>query len=97
MTHTYEGMFIVKPDLAEEERKTLFGQITELITRHKGEIAAADVWSEKRRLCFPIKKQHDGVYYLVRMKIPPEAVSSLQKLYRLNEQILRVMFTRVAE
>ena len=30
----YEAMFIVKPDLPEEERKNLFHQIDEIVTKH---------------------------------------------------------------
>jgi ribosomal protein S6 len=35
--NNYEAMFIIKPELPEEEKKTLFAQIAEAITKHGGE------------------------------------------------------------
>jgi small subunit ribosomal protein S6 len=90
----YEAMFIVKPDLPEEERKTLFSQISEAVLKHKGEIVSAAVWAEKRKLHFPLKKQHEGLYYLTDFTLDPAAVGELKQVYKLNENILRVLITR---
>ncbi|HTZ11906.1 MAG TPA: 30S ribosomal protein S6 [Candidatus Margulisiibacteriota bacterium] len=90
----YEAMFIVKSDLPEEERKTLFNQIGEAVTKHKGEISNAAVWAEKKRLHFPLKKQQEGLYYLMDFMLAPAAVSELRQVYKLNENILRVLITR---
>ena len=46
----YEAMFIVKPDLPEEERKNLFHQIDEIVTKHQGIIAQSALWAEKRKI-----------------------------------------------
>ena len=91
----YEAMFIVRPDSTEEERKVLLAQIQEVITKNNGQVSAADMWSEKRRLLFPIKKHHEGVYYLVSFNIASEAVAKIREAYRINENILRVLFTRL--
>ncbi len=89
----YEAMFIVKPELSEEERKTALAQVTDAVTKCKGSVEQAALWSEKRRLTFPIKKHHDGIYYLVHFTAPSAAIAELRNIYKLNENILRVMFT----
>jgi small subunit ribosomal protein S6 len=89
----YEAMFILKPDLPEEEKKTLFNQIGEAITKNQGALTQAAVWAEKRKLCFPIKKCHDGMYYLVNFTIPPSGISRLREIYKLNENIIRVLIS----
>lgn len=91
----YEAMFIVKPDLSEEERKVLFDQISEAVSKNQGSISKAGVWSEKKKLCFPIKKNQEGAYYLVDFSIAPETIVELRRIYKLNENILRVLITRV--
>jgi len=91
----YEAMFIVKPDLPDAEKKTLFGQIGEAITKENGNVSAANVWSEKKKLYFPINKQHDGVYYLVNFTVAPAAIEKIRHTYKLNEDILRVLITRL--
>lgn len=91
----YEAMFIVKPDMSEEEKKTLFSQISEAITKNQGTVSKAAIWSEKKKLCFPIKKSQEGVYYLVDFTIAASAINSLRPIYKLNEYILRVLITRI--
>jgi small subunit ribosomal protein S6 len=87
----YEAMFIVKPDLSEEDKKALFGQIQEVIVKNGGQVLQADIWSEKRKLTFTIKKQLEGVYYLVNLNLPTEAMAKIKYAFKLNENILRVM------
>ena len=91
----YEAMFIVKPDLSEDEKKTLFNQIGEAVTKNSGAIAQAAVWAERRKMCFPIKKCQDGIYYLMNFSLAPLAISEMRNTYKLNENILRVLITRV--
>jgi small subunit ribosomal protein S6 len=87
----YEAMFVVKPDLSEEDKKTLFGQIQEVMVKNGGQVLKADIWSEKRKLTFTIKKQLEGVYYLVNFNLPTEAIPKIKYAFKLNENILRVM------
>ncbi len=91
----YEAMFIVKPDLSEEDKKTTFSQMHDVITKNKGTVSEGAVWAERRKLCFPIKKYQEGVYYLMTFDAPPESITEIKYLYRVNESILRVLITRV--
>jgi small subunit ribosomal protein S6 len=91
----YEAMFIVKPDLSEDERKTLFSQIGDAVAKAKGQLLDASVWSEKRKLIFAIKKHNEGLYYLMSFSLPPLAVKELIQAYKLNENILRVLITKL--
>jgi small subunit ribosomal protein S6 len=90
----YEAMFIIKPDITEEDRKALFVQIQEAVAKNNGQITNAAIWSEKRKLIFPIKKQQEGIYYLVNFDAPSEAITKLKYTFKLNEQILRVLILR---
>ncbi len=92
----YEAMVIIKPDATEAERKILFGQIADTITKNNGEVTQAAVWAEKRKLWFPIKKFQEGVYYLVNFNVKPEAIVKINHTFQLNEGILRVLITKLA-
>jgi len=87
----YEAMFIIKPELTEEERKALFAQIAETVAKNGGKITTADIWSERRKMTFNIKKHDEGVYYLARFEMPNEGFAKLKYAFKLNESILRVM------
>lgn len=92
----YEAMFILKADLPETERKALFTELQETVTKNSGEILNSGVWQEKRKLCYPIKKQDEGMYYLINFSISPEKIAELNRVFSLNEDILRVLITRMA-
>ena len=91
----YEAMVIVKPDLSDEDKKTLFKQIDDAVVKNSGQITQSGVWAEKRKFCFPINKFLEGIYYLVAFTAPSEAVKEIRNIYKLNENILRVLFTRM--
>lgn len=92
----YEAMFIVKPDFSEEESKNVYASLKDTIAKNGGSVESADVWSERRRLTFTLKKQQEGVYYLVKFSAPSEAIAKLKYAYGLNESVLRVLITRLA-
>ncbi|MFA6216497.1 MAG: 30S ribosomal protein S6 [Candidatus Omnitrophota bacterium] len=87
----YEAMFITKPDLSDEERKSLFAQIQDAVIKNNGEITQAAVWGERRKLTFPIKKSTEGVYYLMNFSVAPGAIVKIKEIYKLNENILRLL------
>jgi small subunit ribosomal protein S6 len=91
----YEIMFIIKPELSEEEKKTLFSQITDAIVKHGGEVSSAAIWGEKRKFFFPIKKHLEGIYYLVSFTLPPLAITDIRHTYNLNENILRALISKL--
>jgi small subunit ribosomal protein S6 len=91
----YEAMVIIKPDLSDEDKKTLFKQIEDALVKNGGKITQSGVWAERRKLYFPIKKFMEGVYYLVAFSAPAAAIKEVRGIYKLNENILRVLFTRM--
>ena len=91
----YEAMIIIKPDLSDEDKKTLFKQIDDVVIKNSGQITQSGVWAERRKLYFPIKKFMEGIYYLVAFTAPAAAIKEAANTYKLNENILRVLFTRM--
>ena len=94
MHKNYEAMFVVKPDLAKEQRDSVFGQISESINKSSGTVQSQEVWQEKKKLAFKIKKFEEGLYYLVKFSIGTDMISKLKEIYLLNESILRVMILK---
>jgi len=91
----YETMFIVKPDLSEDEKKALFNQISEAVAKNGGTVSAGAVWSEKKKLFFPIKRYREGIYYLLNFTTEPKSITDINHAYKLNENILRVLITKL--
>lgn len=91
----YEAMVIIKSDLSEDERKVLLNQINDVIIKNNGKVSQANIWSERKKLFFPIKKSLDGVYYLVNFDAQGPAIKEIKHAYALNEGILRALITKV--
>ncbi len=92
--NNYEAMFIVNPNLGEDEKNNLWTQLNDAIIKNKGEVTTSEVWSEKRKLCYPIKKYHEGIYYLVNFKSASGAIARLKNQYKLNENVIRAMIVK---
>ena len=91
----YEAMFIIKPDLPEEEKKALFNQIRDAVMKHNGNVLSANIWLEKRKLYFPLKKHREGTYYLMNFTAAGLSLTDIRQAYKLNENILRVLITKL--
>lgn len=91
----YEAMFIIKPDLSEEDKKALFSQLSDAVVKNNGSVLAGAVWAEKRKLFFPLKRYRDGLYYLMSFNASPLSITNINQVYKLNENILRVLITKI--
>lgn len=92
--NNYEGMFVLKSDLEKEELNTLYQKIADAIKKHNGETEGAPSELGKRRLSYKVKRQRDGAYCLIKFKMDPIKINELNTELKLNESILRIMFTR---
>ena len=89
----YEGLFIINPQITEEDVKNVYKAISDSVTKNSGSIKKEDVWG-KRQLAYPIKKVKEGYYYKLDFTAPTAAIIKLEEAYRLNADILRTMITR---
>ena len=64
-----------------------------ILSAFEGKISDASVWADKKKLFFPLKRFTSGLYYLVNCVSPAHAISRMSHEFRLNEGILRFMFT----
>lgn len=90
---TYEGIFIVKPELKEEDAKGVFKAINDSITKTGGSVKKEEVWG-KRQLAYPIKKAREGYYYKLDFDLEPAGIAKIETAYKLNDNILRTMITK---
>jgi len=99
----YEAMFIIKPDLKEEEKTAAMKNIKEQIAKHEGVVTQDQIWAERRKLAydlFPVGggvRIKEGLYYLVNFDSDPSAISAIKGGYSLNENILRFMILKLDE
>lgn len=88
----YEGMFIVRPDLQEDQTAKVVEGISGEITKAGGTIAESTL-SSKQRLAYKVRKHDDGYCLLLRFRIEQAALDGLNKRLRMNADLLRHMIT----
>jgi small subunit ribosomal protein S6 len=90
----YEILFILPPDLDDDEATAATERVRTLVTSRGGEVKSLDLWG-RRRLAYPIKRYHEGVYHLGKFSLGPDQESELDRTLRLNEQVLRHLILKV--
>ena len=56
---SYESLFVIKPNLTEEETAAVLNKFTSLIADNGGAVESVNAWG-KRRLAYPIEKFVEG-------------------------------------
>lgn len=84
----YENLVILKPTLTAEEMEAAIAQIENNITKDGGEIVARDAKGMKK-LAYEINKNPRGYFHIMYFKIAPSAILEIERLYRINEDVLR--------
>lgn len=86
----YETIFIVDPDISDEERTPLFEKITELIPQQGGLFIEFDEWGTKK-LAYEIKKKIRGYYTRLDYCGTGTLVDEIERLFKIDERILKYM------
>lgn len=83
---TYEVLFILSPQVTEEESTTLINDFKDIATKNGANLKSEDAWG-RRRLAYPIHKFNEGIYHLFVL----ESDSSLSELDRRMKNVDRVL------
>lgn len=85
---TYEALFIIQPEAAEDDVQTIAKGVETLITDAGGAIVRSEIWG-KRRLAYEVAGHKEGIYVLLRFDAPVTLVKMLEEQFKLNESVIR--------
>jgi len=88
MIKDYESMIILKPQLSQDEAVAENEKAVSVLIESGGELIKTDAWG-KRQLAYPINKQNEGYYFINYFKTEAERIKGIQKLFNINDSILR--------
>lgn len=91
--NSYETLFITDLSNGEEATKATVEKFTGLIASN-GEIVDIADWG-KRRLAYPINDMNEGYYTVVTHKSPADFLAELDRLFNIDESIMRSMTVRL--
>jgi len=96
VTHQYELMVILTPEIDERTVAPTLDKFLKVITNDGGSIDKVDIWG-KRRLAYEIQKKNEGIYAVVNFTATSEATQELDRQLKLNESIMRTKVLRAEE
>ena len=86
----YETMYILRPDIPEEEVDSHIKKYSEILEKSGTEVLDSQIRG-KRRLAYPIAKHKEGVYVQLSHKGNGQQVAILEKAMRLSEDVIRYL------
>ena len=93
---TYEVMYIVNPDTADDKIAKLNDAVEKLIQKEGGNVGKIDDIG-RRKLAYPINKKNEGYYVLFEIEGTGQEIAELERRMRVNDMIIRYMTVRVDE
>lgn len=93
---TYEVMYIIDPDTAEDRIAKLNEAVGKLIEKEGGTIVRMDD-KGRRQLAYPIQKKTEGYYVLFEIEGSGQEIAELERRMRVNDMIMRYITVRIDE
>jgi len=96
MVRPYEALYIVDPDLSDEDITSITDRYKSVVEEQGGEVEGINRW-EKRRLAYEIKGRVEGIYVLMTFKGEHKVEAELDRLMRIADDVLRHLIVRLEE
>lgn len=96
MTHQYELMVILNPEIDERQVPATLDKFLKVITTDGGSIDKIDIWG-RRRLAYEIQKKTEGLYAVVAFTATSTATQELDRQLGLSEQVMRTKVLRAED
>ena len=86
----YETMYILRPDIPEEEVDNHLKKYSEILEKSGTEVLDSQMRG-KRRLAYPIAKHKEGIYVQLSHQGNGQQVAILERAMRLSEDVIRYL------
>ncbi len=86
----YETMYILRPDIPEEEVDNHLKKYSEILEKSGTEVLDSQMRG-KRRLAYPIAKHKEGIYVQLSHIGDGQQIAILEKAMRLSEDVIRYL------
>ena len=91
----YELMVIVDANLSKDDKDAIIKEVNDMIAKSGGKVINTQLWFEKQKFTFEIKKKTEGSYYLINYEAEKTTNAKMKSFLRLNEKVLRSLILEV--
>jgi len=92
----YETVYIINPELADEEYREVVDKFNNLLEKEKGMLTKLEEWG-KRTLAYEVKKFDKGSYVLLQYCGEPGIVEALKREMALDDRVLKYQTIKLSD
>jgi small subunit ribosomal protein S6 len=92
----YETLYIINPNLAEEDYRALVAKFTDAVGKNKGVVTKVDEWG-KKTLAYDIKKFDKGFYVLLQYCGESGLTAEIKREMSLDDRILKYQTVKLSD
>lgn len=92
----YEVLYIVHPDLTDEETKAVADRYGELVTAQQGTLIKVEDWG-RRKLAYEIRKQGKGTYILMDFYGPGTMIREIERNFKIDDKVLKYLTVKTRD
>ena len=92
----YETIFIVRPNVGEDEIEAIAAKATSTIENDGGTILRINNWGLKK-LAYLIKKENQGYYVYIDYAGVPESIAEIERVFRIDDRVLKYLTVKLAD
>ncbi len=92
----YEHVYLARQDASTQQVEELTAHLKTVVEGMGGSIAKTEYWGVKS-LSYRLRKNRKAHFTLLNIDAPPPAINEIERLERLNEDVLRYLTIRVEE
>jgi small subunit ribosomal protein S6 len=86
----YESIFIVDPELNEEQRDVLFNRVRELIPQQDGYLVEFDEWGNQK-MAYEVRRKRRGHYVRLDYCGMGALVNELERFFRIDDRVMKYL------
>jgi small subunit ribosomal protein S6 len=90
----YEHVYLARQDASAQQVEELTAHLKSVVEGMGGTIAKTEYWGVKS-LSYRLRKNRKAHFTLLNLDAPPAAINEIERLERLNEDVLRYLTIRV--
>jgi len=96
MSRVYEVMFIIRPDVDDDEAEKLITNFSSTVTTGGGVVKSVEKLG-RRKLAYTVRKFNDGNYVLLTIEANGPVVLELERRLRVTEPVIKFITVRIDE
>lgn len=92
----YETLYIINPDLPDDDYRGVVTKFTDLVGKNKGVVTKVDEWGIKT-LAYEVKKFNKGSYVLLQYCGEPGITAELKREMSLDDRLLKYQTIKLSD